>query len=124
MLDWRRLGKQRLECKQLLNTIRGESVGWRNHPAALMWAEHEDSLIEYSIAICTEWKARGYNDTMLPFFEEYRDAAAAVPPPWLGNERFHSAHRSNLLRKDEQFYRAFGWTEPMDLPYIWPTKDL
>jgi hypothetical protein len=45
-------------------------------------------------------------------------------PPWLGNESFHASHRSNLLRKDFDYYSQFKWTEPTTLPYIWPSKDL
>jgi hypothetical protein len=41
-------------------------------------------------------------------------------PPWLGDEAFHASHRSNLLRKNPEWYGQFGWTEPDDLPYVWP----
>jgi hypothetical protein len=41
-------------------------------------------------------------------------------PDWFGNKEFHASHRSNLLRKDPEFYGKYGWTEPHDLPYIWP----
>jgi hypothetical protein len=27
---------------------------------------------------------------------------------------------SNLIRKNPQHYSQYGWTEPQDLPYIWP----
>ena len=43
-------------------------------------------------------------------------------PPWLGTESLHASHRSNLLRKDPDWYGRFGWTEPPDLPYIWPVS--
>ena len=32
----------------------------------------------------------------------------------------HASHRSNLLRKEPAHYTQFGWTEPPDLPYVWP----
>lgn len=32
----------------------------------------------------------------------------------------HASHRSNLLRKEPEYYTQFGWTEPPDLPYVWP----
>ena len=37
VLDWRRLGKQRVEADQILNIISGktEKLGWRNHPPVL-----------------------------------------------------------------------------------------
>ena len=38
-LDYRRLGKQRVEAKQILNVLlnRTETKGWRNHPITKMW---------------------------------------------------------------------------------------
>jgi hypothetical protein len=42
------------------------------------------------------------------------------PPPWLGDNTFHASHKSNLLRKDPVWYGQFGWSEPTDLPYVWP----
>lgn len=33
---------------------------------------------------------------------------------------FHASHRSNLLRKDPVWYSQFNWTEPNNLPYVWP----
>ena len=41
-------------------------------------------------------------------------------PPWFGNEKIHASHRSNLLRKDPEFYGKYGWTEPDNLEYVWP----
>jgi hypothetical protein len=63
-----------------------------------------------------EWVARGYKNTMpmQPLFEN------AEMPPWFGNPDFHASHRSNLLRKDFEFYSKMGWTEPSTLAYIWP----
>jgi hypothetical protein len=46
--------------------------------------------------------------------------AQATKPNWIGDEKFHASHRSNLLRKDKEFYGKFGWAEPDDLPYFWP----
>ena len=43
-------------------------------------------------------------------------------PKWLGNKKFHSAMRSNLLRKDKKYYSKFGWKEKDNLPYIWVLK--
>jgi hypothetical protein len=33
ILDYRRLGKQRVEARQILNALQGKSKGWANHPA-------------------------------------------------------------------------------------------
>jgi hypothetical protein len=40
-------------------------------------------------------------------------------PRWIGNEDFHNSHKSNLLRKDYNFYSKYGWNIESDLPYIW-----
>lgn len=37
-LDYRRLGKQRIEAYQILQTLQNpEQRSWRNHPAVRMW---------------------------------------------------------------------------------------
>jgi hypothetical protein len=127
-LDYRRLGKQRVECKQLLQAL-GVPVGgplnakpssWRNHPAARMWQGYEYSLSVYGIAVCQEWICRGYRDTLLPQFMEAAGKLQGSAPAWLGDKDFHASHRSNLLRKLPEHYSQFGWSEPNDLPYVWP----
>ena len=38
VLDWRRLGKQRVEGMQIINAINNpKKQGWQNHPATIMW---------------------------------------------------------------------------------------
>lgn len=113
-LDYRRLGKQRVECFQLLKAL-NNGGGWSNHPAAKMWQGYEPALKAYMAECIKEWIQRGYKNTMdIPVVEQYE------LPPWFGNETFHASHRSNLLRKDSNYYGKFGWTEPSNLPYIWP----
>lgn len=127
LLDYRRLGKQRIECKQILKALArsrsGKPYGWKTHTATRMWEGHDSALIEYGIAMCNEWRARGYVDNQLRFF---RRLARVHPPPvkpkWIGNEEVHASHRSNLLRKAPEFYQQFGWKESADLPYVWPTN--
>ena len=61
---------------------------------------------------------RGYKNTYeyIPFIENKTFA----DPPWFGDDAFHASHRSNLLRKNPEHYGKLGWTEPDNLPYIWP----
>ena len=115
-LDYRRLGKQRVEAFQLLNGLRNPFHGWRHHPAVKMWRGYDAALALYMNTMIREWVRRGYKNTM---------ALAEVEgepemPPWLGDPAFHASHRANLLRKDPNFYGQYGWTESPDLPYIWP----
>lgn len=118
-LDWRRLGKQRVEAWQIYNIITGKqaSMGWVNHPAVKMWRKFPDFLAEYYNAIVYEWTSRGYNNSMKPLPTVLRP----TQPDWFGEERFHTSHQSNLLRKDPEYYK--GFFDPKladDLPYYWP----
>jgi hypothetical protein len=122
-LDYRRLGKQRVEARQILTALRGGSKGWVNHPATKMWRGYEPMLEVYLVFCINEWVARGYKNSMPYPDTDYagRVATAFRIPWWLGNEPFHASHRSNLLRKDPAHYGQFGWSEPPTLEYVWPT---
>lgn len=130
-LDNKRLGKQRLESKQIFYSLLSNNYGWQNHPAVKMWRGHSWVLLSYLESIVQEWVRRGFNNQM-----GVMSTLIGVPsninldvvsqekrlPSWLGDPAFHSSHRSNLLRKDPQWYGQFGWTESPDLPYIWPVR--
>lgn len=121
VLDWRRLGKQRVEAKQILQILLNEtpSKGWRRHPAVLMWRGYEPALVEYSVSICEEWIKRCYVDSLLPYFVRRRQLSAFRLPPFVHNPSFHLSHRSNLVRKDPVFYGPLWPGVPSDLPYMW-----
>jgi hypothetical protein len=119
-LDRRRLGKQRVEAMQILNVLAGKSSGWRNHPAVLMWSGYEKALRQYLRAVIVEWTRRGFKNSM-----RVPRKAALLPheiPPWIGQKRFHSSHRSNLLRKDPQHYGRMRWKVEANLPRLWPVR--
>jgi len=120
ILDRQRLGKQRVEARQILRTLQNGG-GWSNHPAVLMWKGFEEALTLYGDYMIKEWLERGFNNT-LPILHGFLDTDVALPP-WFGNERFHASHRSNLLRKNPDYYAQFGWEERPDLPYVWPSKE-
>lgn len=133
VLDNKRLGKQRVETKQILLAL-GVAVGphapaplsrWRNHPAVKMWRGHEQLLAYYGLDVCVEWRSRCFRDTLAEQFSAVISALDGpfVRPDWLDDERLLASHRSNLLRKDPVFYGKYGWTEPPDLPYFWPTQE-
>lgn len=123
VLDDQRLGKQRLECRQLLDTLRGRSQAWVNHPCTRMWRSHEWQLCQYAIQACLEWRKRGFKDSMLDEFTMACVNLVEGPnPPWLGSEGFHSSMRANLIRKDPKRYRdQLGWTEAPQEGYAWPS---
>lgn len=126
VLDRQRLGKQRVEAWQIYRALTGQSNGWVNHPATKMWRGHEDALAYYGWLACQEWTLRGYNDSLAPRFLDalvergIEDSSHIVKPKWLGREDVHSSHRSNLLRKDPEWYGRYGWQDDPSAPYVWP----
>jgi hypothetical protein len=129
VLDGARLGKQRVEAWQILDLLMNptKTSKWRNHPAVQMWKGYEAALARYGMALCYEWHmTRGYKDTLnLKFANAYGYLinvlnVADMVPPWLGSSSFHTSHRSNLLRKDPNWYRKFWPKLRNDMPYNWP----
>jgi hypothetical protein len=125
VLDYKRLGKQRVEAWQILRALRNETKGWVNHPATVMWRGHEQSLILYGIVICNEWIKRGYQDALLPQFQAELTDPNAPLPWWFGFKPLHLSHRSNLIRKDADYYsKKFDFEiTPNNLPYVWCKPD-
>ena len=113
VLDYRRLGKQRVEVLQLLQTKEGEA--WFNHPAARMWRNYKSSLSYYGNVICDEWLRRGYKDTCKKKINLIQLPEWIEPHWW--NSEIHISHQSNLKRKNPLIY---DFDVPNNLPYYWP----
>ena len=149
-LDNKRLGKQRVECKQILMALefgpyqynanpgwvscsevvftaklgpyRYRRTPWYNHPATKMWRGYESSLAAYGFLCCMEWRRRTFQDSLLLWFSSRFGENITIPhPSWIHNEAFHLSHQSNLVRKDPAHYRQFFPDVPDNLPYVWPT---
>lgn len=120
ILDYKRLGKQRVEALQIANILASGRTtgGWVNHPAVRMWRGYLPALVNYGLVICKTWTDKGYKDTcaekMLALSKPGNDM-----PSWMGEERLHRSHRSKLLSKFPEYYRDF-FSEPDDLDYYWP----
>ena len=123
-LDYKRLGKQRVEAKQLLDILENKSTGngYRSHPALKMWAGYEDALKYYINLSIEEWISRGYKNTMTM----YELSEGFKYPWWFGDSNFHRAMRSRLIAKDEKFYLpVFGELDKNfnDGKYFWPVNE-
>lgn len=114
-LDYRRLGKQRVEAMQIVNTLTGISTrGWINHPAVKMWRYHVPALQHYHNLAIQEWIRRGYRNTM-KLYE--LDPQTIQYPPWFGDFEFHISHQANLYHKSPADYPQWE----MDfIEYKWP----
>lgn len=140
MLDSKRLNKQILEGYQILNVLSGQSPtgGWRNHPAVLMWKNHEGALLKYLNYMISEAKNRGIktdkNESNIKnLFDKLGDAWDYSEPQWFYNDldsmRIVTTHRANLFKKDPIYYAKFQYAtiSPYNTPccstcqYYWVT---
>lgn len=135
-LDYRRLGKQRVEAWQLLEAMRhkaendlynanGKKRGWLTHKCTIMWEPYAPYLAFYALLICAEWKRRNYQENMTPRFERFlENCSEIVPPCWWGREDIHASHRAVLMQKDPVAYQSFAAITPPDVSeYVWVTYD-
>ena len=122
VLDRQRLGKQRVEVVQILRTLRGITAGWRNHPAVRMWRGHCYPLARYGLAVCDEWRQRGYTDNCAAQITDLGFRGWLEPDPdWLGDDRLHASHQAALLCKAPSHYAHLGWGDvPASYTYYWP----
>lgn len=119
-LDNKRLGKQRVECKQIYLALTEPTYGWKHHPAVKMWQGHLDALAIYGFLMCGEWKQRGFQDSLAPWFFERFPSGAWSHPSWFDDDRVIRSHRGALLTKDPAHYGQFPWHDATFTGYHWP----
>lgn len=100
-LDYKRLGKQRLEAWQIIRIIRGETTGYQKHPIISTYRKYLPAVIDYYNKCLEEWENRGYqNDKLQPI---KLDSEPERPPFWDYKE-FTDRHQAILRAKDPLFY--------------------
>jgi hypothetical protein len=129
-LDTSRLGKQRVETLQILRALEFPDYGWQSHPAVRMWRGRTAALVRYGLDCVAEWTARGHGDSTAAQILEFAPsvehcsqqqlAEQGLLPAWLGDQRIHLSHQSQLLAKDPLHYRSIFTGAPEGLDYFWP----
>lgn len=107
ILDKRRLAKQRVEAKQLIDTILNRPMangqprtGWRNHPAAVMFRQYLPCLIYYyNMSLVIHEGRGGKNEKLQPESLPVESLDDIVYPHWWGDDSIHRTHRGRLLFK-------------------------
>lgn len=122
-LDDTRLGKQRVEALQILNTLSGKSSGWKNHPAVLAWKGYEEALKHYLNRAIYEWVSRGYKNKIPRQKIDYTNFKR---PPWTCWRSVRMSHRAMLIRKMPLYYTGLFPkvlnSRYMTRGYIWPVS--
>ena len=120
-LDKKRLFKQLVEAKQLIDGLNGTgSLSWTKHPASKMFAGFSNSLAEYHNICYHRCVEEGFKLIKSKPIEYITNSPK---PDWFGYPPFHSAIRAKLIEKDPVYYSRFDWPETaMDAKrgYIWP----
>ena len=138
-LDNKRLNKQILEVYQILNVLSGQSMGWRNHPAVLMWKDAEMHLWDYIQQMIIEAKKRGIktdknesnlNTLRYSFGQDWGKDVPEFLKDGPVSKRLTATHKANLFNKDPLQYIRFQhyalhspYNEPCcdTCKYYWPT---
>ena len=101
-LDVRRINKQIIENKQIMDAILGTGKGWFNHPVVKSYKNHFHWLYYYNL--CLFWYQRGCKDMAKKMSEQ----AMAFKPNFHTQEYFNQMKR-RLYTKNNQYYSQ--WAE-------------
>ena len=147
-LDNLRLGKQRVECIQLISFIENtNNKGFKNHPVLIMWKEHVTALKVYCNFMIREFIARGFENT-IPIYEldetkivfydnifneetglteiikPQIEKDSIVFPIWFNWNPLILTHQASLLKKNNNYYSKIFEHNPkfFKLGYLWMNK--
>ena len=98
-LDNRRLNKQIIECKQILDALNGKKA-WSNHPCVLQYRGYEKWL-KYYLRVLHNWYVGGVPHQF------YDDVANKTRPPFHTQEYFDQMKR-RLYTKDPVHYAQWA----------------
>ena len=98
-LDPRRLNKQRIEARQILDAIMGRSAAWRNHPCTIQYRNHYFWLQTYSLIL----------DTFCAGLHvpSYINKYAEISRPNFHTPEYFDQMKRRLYTKDPNHYRQW-----------------
>jgi len=127
-LDKKRLFKQVVEARQILATngitvYKNDGTTYkpshRNHPCVKMWYGYDNALMQYHNEFLNVCLSKGIQTDI----KHFDISGEIVLPPWMSDDRIYRSHKSNLLKKDHDFYGHYGWDVPTDIEYVWGYND-
>ncbi|MBK7107432.1 MAG: MSMEG_6728 family protein [Ignavibacteriae bacterium] len=128
ILDDKRLFKQIVEGNQIANCLLVKETRWKNHPAVRMWKGYEFFLVnKYIDAMIYQWaiikKHKAEKSIITHNFHKFIIKDYELQEPFWFSEEFFLTHKSNLIRKNPNYYRPiFGYNIPDNLSYIWDKR--
>lgn len=150
ILDNKRLGKQRLEAKQILNILEYydkhgifPNTGWIHHKIVKIWMGHTYALKVYFNKVIYYWKERGFQNSY-DYYDVDEESCPIIPckfdgktalfeqqansmtfPLWYSYPPYYLSQRAALLMKDREYYLGQQLLTPEVEPYLlkgylWP----
>ena len=101
-LDKRRLWKQILEARQIIDIIQGKSQAWKNHPVAKMYKGNLEWLLLYLAVFEEYWKGD------LEAAEIISNGAEEIKPIFLYDDSYLENMKKRLFTKDSSFYSQWA----------------
>ena len=111
-LDLRRLRKQIIETKQILNTLAGKSQAWKNHPCVLQYRDYQIWLSYY--LKCFEY----YIENNYTLALSASLLATEHTPPFHTPEYFTQMKR-RLFTKDQNYYKNWSDLGLSEINWYW-----
>ena len=107
VLDKKRLNKQVIECRQIINAILGFSKSWANHPCTIQYREHVEWLICYECCLREYIEYMNGNTRYLTTIEKLNEVCEKCTPNFHTQEYFDNMKR-RLYTKDNEHYKQFA----------------
>lgn len=111
-LDVRRINKQIIENKQIMDAILGTGKGWFNHPVVKSYKNHFQWLYHYNL--CLFWYQRGDK----PMAKKMSEQSMAFKPNFHTEEYFNQMKR-RLYTKNNQYYSQWAELGESDCNWYW-----
>lgn len=99
-LDPKRLRKQIIECRQILDALNGNSA-WSNHPCVLQYREYKTWLQYYTR--CLECYSQGFPSTPMWYSEH-----SFVYQPRFHTQAYYNQMKRRLYTKDKEHYKQWA----------------
>ena len=101
-LDKRRLWKQILEARQIIDILLGKTQAWKNHPVAKMYKDDLEWLLLYLAVFEEYWKGD------LEAAEIISNGAEEIKPKFLHDNSYLENMKKRLFTKDNSFYSQWA----------------
>ena len=103
ILDKKRLNKQLIECKQILNVYSGNTKAWSNHPVVKSYKPYQKWLMIYTWAL-EEFLNKSSDLLMLMHYNRW----LKENKPIFHTEDYFNQMKRRLYTKNNAFYNQFS----------------